>query len=102
MMPFICGHTFEDCKLPELLQPYSGLIEMCLKHQHSKKLDQELNYGFFGHCLGQSDLGKVYYLTVQENEVKSGQTQRRPSLHVDSPGWVKIKNDDDAEAFLVV
>ena len=97
MMPFICGHTFEDCKLPEILRPYSDLIEMCLKHQHSKKLDHELNYGFFGHCLGQSDLGKVYYLTVQENAVKSGQSQRRPGLHVDSPGWVKIKNDDDVK-----
>ena len=27
--------------------------------------------------------GKVVYLTIDEKEVKSGQTQRRPGLHVD-------------------
>ena len=39
-----------------------------------------------------SDLGKIYYLTIQENMVKSGKSQRRPGLHVDSPGAVKIKS----------
>ena len=42
-----------------------------------------------------SDLGKVYYLTIQESEVDPGQSQRRPGLHVDSPGWVKIQNVED-------
>ena len=39
-------------------------------------------------------MGKVYYLTIQESEVKPGQSQRRPGLHVDSPGVVKIKNQE--------
>ena len=37
-------------------------------------------------------MGKVYYLTIQESEVEPGLSQRRPGLHVDSPGVVKIKN----------
>ena len=41
-----------------------------------------------------SDIGKVYYLTIQESWVKPGRSQRRPGLHVDSPGSVKIKGDD--------
>ena len=39
-----------------------------------------------------SDYGKVYYLTIQESLVEPGTSQRRPGLHVDSPGRVKIKN----------
>ena len=92
MMPFICGRTFEDCKLPEFLRPYSKLIEMCLRHHHSREHPASQGY-----CEGGSDLGKVYYLTIQESEVESGQCQRRPGLHVDSPGWVKIKNNDVAK-----
>ena len=38
-----------------------------------------------------SDLGKVYYLTVQESSVEAGQSQRRPGLHVDRPGQLKIR-----------
>ena len=40
-----------------------------------------------------SDLGKVYYLTVQESSVEAGQSQRRPGLHVDRPGQVKMKSE---------
>ena len=38
-----------------------------------------------------SELGKIYYLTIQESWVEAGVSQRRPRLHVDSPGHVKIK-----------
>ena len=90
MMPFICGDTFEDCKLPDFLQPYSGHIEMCLQHQGYRE-----NHHMWPKRCFSSDLGKVYYLTIQESEVDPGQSQRRPGLHVDSPGWVKIKNVED-------
>ena len=36
----------------------------------------------------------MYYLTIQETQVKPGKTQRRPGLHVDRPGEVKIKNTE--------
>merc|ERR1711974_63029 len=39
--------------------------------------------------------GKVNYLTIQESWVDEGSSQRRPGLHVDSPGSVKIKNGLD-------
>lgn len=32
------------------------------------------------------EMGKVAYLTVQESEVTPGATQRRPGLHIESPG----------------
>ena len=87
MMPFICGDSFDDCKLPDFLRPYSGLIEMCLQHHSYRK-----THHMWPSSLFSSDLGKVYYLTIQESEVDPGQSQRRPGLHVDSPGWVKIKD----------
>ena len=45
-------------------------------------------------CFSLTDLGKVYYLTIQETWVEPGDSQRRPGLHVDSPGKVKIKGED--------
>ena len=41
-----------------------------------------------------SDFGKVYYLTIQETMVKAGTSQRRPGLHVDSPGRVRFKREN--------
>ena len=38
--------------------------------------------------------GRVNYLTIQEGWVEAGESQRRPGLHVDSPGEVKIKNGE--------
>ena len=43
-----------------------------------------------------SDLGKVYYLTIQESEVQPGRAQRRPGLHVDTPASVNIRDEDGA------
>ena len=42
-----------------------------------------------------SDYGKVYYLTIHESLVEAGTSQRRPGLHVDSPGRVKIKHQEE-------
>ena len=90
MMPFICGDTFDNCKLPDFLRPYYGLIELCLQHQSYRENHHMWPKEYFS-----SDLGKVYFLTIQESEVDPGQSQRRPGLHVDSPGWVNIKNVED-------
>ena len=90
MMPFICRYTFEHCKLPDFIRPYWDLIEMCLKHHHSREPSS-----FHWPRRFSSDLGKVYYLTIQESEVEPGQSQRRPGLHVDCPGWVKVKSANE-------
>ena len=37
------------------------------------------------------ELGKVCYLTIQESFVESGATQRRPGVHVDCPGVIRLK-----------
>ena len=39
-----------------------------------------------------SDLGRVYYLTIDESFVEAESSQRRPGLHVDSPGDVKVRS----------
>ena len=90
MMPFICGETFEDCKLPDYVKPYAELILMCLSHHSYRETHHMWPKRYFP-----SDIGKVYYLTIQESEVDPGMSQRRPGLHVDSPGWVKIKDADE-------
>jgi hypothetical protein len=64
MMPFVYG---EPESLPGELRPYYiNLVANC--------------------PIQQQDLGKVMYLTVQENQVEKGTTQRRPGLHVEAPG----------------
>ena len=70
MMPFKVGKTFEECLLPPDVKPYWDLINYCL--------DPE--------CMG-----KIFFLTIQENWVNKGETQRRPGLHVDSPGNMEWK-----------
>ena len=37
-------------------------------------------------------MGKVYYLTIDESWVEAGSSQRRPGLHIDSPGDVKVRS----------
>eukprot|EP00546_Thalassionema_frauenfeldii_P012571 CAMPEP_0178907362 /NCGR_PEP_ID=MMETSP0786-20121207/7330_1 /TAXON_ID=186022 /ORGANISM="Thalassionema frauenfeldii, Strain CCMP 1798" /LENGTH=298 /DNA_ID=CAMNT_0020579155 /DNA_START=759 /DNA_END=1655 /DNA_ORIENTATION=+ len=64
MMPFVLGNPDS---LPENLRCYYPLIDAC---------------PFF-----REDFGKVAYLTVQESDdIKEENTQRRPGLHIESPG----------------
>ena len=93
MMPFIVGETFQACKLPEYLEPYWDLINICIGHHSDREHHHIWNRREYP-----SDIGKVYYLTIQESSVKPGKSQRRPGLHVDSPGMVKIKNQDGEES----
>ena len=74
MMPFIVGETFQACRLPEYLKPYWKLIELCIGHHSSR----EHRRGFWKYP---SDLGKVYYLTIQESSVESGKSQRRRKFY---------------------
>ena len=75
MMPFISSEQFEDCRLPEYLNPYRGLITYCLRHEKKRN---------------PSSTGKVFYLSIEESEVEVGLSQRQPGLHVDRPGLVNI------------
>lgn len=71
MMPFLLGNRES---LPDDLQCYHPLIESCLYER-------------------ETDLGTVAYLTVHESiRVEAGKTQRRPGLHIESPG---VFADDD-------
>ena len=89
MMPFIVGEDFEDCKLPDYLENYWDLIYSCLRPQHIRH-----HWHLWPSSKIPSDIGKVYYLTIQESWVEPGNSQRRPGLHVDSPGSVKINGED--------
>ena len=89
MMPFIVGEDFEDCKLPDYLENYWDLIYSCLRPQHIRH-----HWHLWPSSKIPSDIGKIYYLTIQESWVEPGNSQRRPGLHVDSPGSVKINGED--------
>ena len=95
MMPFTVGVDFRACQLPPYLEQYWPLIQACL-NPHLNRIKGNHSYQNF--CpveLIPSDIGKVYYLTIQESWVEAGDSQRRPDLHVDSPGYVKIKGEHE-------
>ena len=89
MMPFVVDENLKDCKLPGYLQNYWPLIEACLRPQYARRY-----WHLWPKSKIPSDIGKVYYLTIQESWVEPGNSQRRPGLHVDSPGSVKFKCED--------
>ncbi|KAJ3232734.1 hypothetical protein HDU78_006874 [Chytriomyces hyalinus] len=55
--------------LPERLKRYAPIVAECLR-----RVPREW--------------GKVGYITVHESYVEEGQTQRRPGLHIESPGVI--------------
>jgi len=63
MMPFRMG---DKSSLPEDLWHYWPMIEECDVPREEK--------------------GKIGYLTIHESQVAAGETQRRPGLHIESPG----------------
>ena len=76
MMPFLLDGNFEKSRLPDYLRPYWPIVERCLPR------DQRTT--------GSSGAG-ICFLTVQESFVEGGRTQRRPGLHVDCPGGIRVK-----------
>eukprot|EP00794_Sanderia_malayensis_P004917 gene4917-5564_t len=71
MMPFLMNETFSECRLPERLRHYwENLVRFCL--------------------LESEQLGKVGYLTIQESFVEKNSSQRRPGLHTERPGLVRL------------
>ncbi|KAJ1553255.1 hypothetical protein HK405_008471, partial [Cladochytrium tenue] len=71
MMPIVMGrHT----SLPDKCKRYSALINRCLYH-----------------C--PEETGKVGYLTIHEGYVEPGSSQRRPGLHIESPGYFDDSGD---------
>eukprot|EP01083_Nonionella_stella_P245318 852811_1 len=86
MMPFIMSYTFENSKLPLYLKPYWLLINLCMQHDLSQ-------------------INKIGFLTVDESVVDAGRSQRRPGLHTECPGNVKIKgggsNDQKFETMTI-
>ena len=75
MMPYVFGgYKFESYKLPSYLKPYFNIIKLC-------------------HC-SEEDLNKIFYSTIDEGLVKAGQSQRRPGIHTDNSGPLKLKNSN--------
>lgn len=77
MLPFILG---EISSLPANLQCYYAMIDACPFNREEG-----------------AELGKVAYLTVQENYVDANQSQRRGGLHIESPGV--FSDDPRASSF---
>ena len=71
MMPFVMSTGFSDSGLPSYLKGWYPIIKTCLQTDRSQ-------------------LNKIGYLTVQESLVEKGKTQRRPGLHVETPGDIYI------------
>eukprot|EP00931_Biecheleriopsis_adriatica_P118592 TRINITY_DN93957_c0_g1_i1.p1 TRINITY_DN93957_c0_g1~~TRINITY_DN93957_c0_g1_i1.p1 ORF type:complete len:371 (-),score=52.51 TRINITY_DN93957_c0_g1_i1:204-1316(-) len=76
MMPFVIG---DKSSMPEQYRHYWGLIESC--------------------NLPADEQGKVGYLTIQESFVMAGETQRRPGLHIESPGSLAIPGEYKSQRY---
>jgi len=94
MMPFLAAQTFDQSKLPRYLRPYWDMIWLCLRQEMARN-----KWEFWPRDKMPSEIGKVYYLTILENEVEPGSSQGRPGLRVESEGIVKVKNEDPIIAF---
>ena len=86
MMPFVVGSSFKACRLPKYLQPYWDMILACIGPELSKASEP-----WWPKASNPSDVGKIYFLTIQESWVEGGESQRRPGIHVDSAGEVFVK-----------
>ena len=81
MMPYVFGgDNFKSYKLPSYLKPYFKIIKHCYSSHH--------------------DISKVFYLTIHESQVEAGKSQRRPGVHIDNSGPLKIENDDFEENYI--
>ena len=87
MMPFIVGSSFKACRLPKYVRPYWDMILACIGPELSKASEP-----WWPKASNPSDLGKIYFLTIQESWVEPGESQRRPGIHVDSAGEVFVKD----------
>merc|ERR1719450_686157 len=67
------------------------MIRACLKPEIMRH-----QWNYWPKNILESDLGKVYYLTIEESFVEAGSSQRRPGLHVDRPGDVKLRRGKGA------
>ena len=79
MMPFVVNKKFNKCLLPHFIKPYWHIIEQCII------LSLQNN---------NNEIGKIWFLTIQESFVKKDTSQRRPGLHTESPGVLYIKDDN--------
>lgn len=73
MLPFT--REWEGFTLPEEFLPYAPMIEACL---------DVANYSY---------TRKTMYLTVDERDVSSHESHRRPGLHTESPGAQLVLGD---------
>ena len=74
MLPFDLFDTVRT--LPRYLHGYRGMIDTCRSRIRYRK----------GTCIA--------FLTIHESEVKAGETQRRPGIHIESP-VVNLGNSHD-------
>ena len=86
MMPFVVGSSFKACRLPKYVRPYWDMILACICPELSKASEP-----WWPKTSNPSDVGKIYFLTIQESWVEGGESQRRPGIHVDSAGEVFVK-----------
>ena len=134
LMPSVVEDTFEDCKLPQYVEPYWSPIQESLYPEmeqatiaatmvggpqtfwedqragnlkKGRKVKFSVNFDVFVFLwsedktrfqgLGTWAHGQLKILRwrrLVEGWVEAGESQRRPGLHVDSPGEVKIKNGE--------
>jgi len=67
MMPFIMG---DKSSLPKAYHQYLPMISECVTSQEE---------------------GKIGHLTIQESKVPAGESQRRPGLHLETPGVIMTR-----------
>lgn len=91
MMPFYRAGRFElDASLPEECKPYRRIIEQICSLRNAPTIAR---------VRLRNALPEIAYLTIHEGPVRAGESQRRPGLHTETPGYIKYQHqplDEDS------
>ena len=76
MMPICLSMVGDSTFLPKSLKGYEDIVKACLRHANYESQD-------------------VAYLTIDERITEANQSQRRPGLHVESPGVMPFVEEQE-------
>ena len=93
------AETFEESRLPKYLKPYWNAF-FGRKFWIYRYTDMHRSHYTEGKMISKNQIKKIGYLTIDESEVKAGETQRRPGLHTACPGKLMLYRENNTDDYI--